>query len=104
MKKLLTCMLLLLLVTTSGYAGWKSDIATNQQRALDYISKLMYTAPNKVKRPALIRNKGWKSQRSLQEIESTMNRAEDMAKAGRADLIQLPEFKFNGETKQQRKY
>ncbi len=85
----------LLAAGSSAIAGWQSDIATNQNMAMNYISALQVN-PNAA-RPQLIVGEGWLSQRSLAEISAAMSRAEQLAHAGRPDLIVMPQFQYGAE-------
>lgn len=84
-----------ILAGSSAIAGWQSDIATNQNMAMNYISALQVN-PNAA-RPQLIVGEGWQSQRSLAEISAAMSRAEQLARAGRPDLIVIPQFQYGAE-------
>ncbi|MBV5327414.1 MAG: hypothetical protein JZU65_07225 [Chlorobium sp.] len=95
MKKAILTVLLFVAMAGSGNAGWQSDIATNQNMATNYISELQVN--RNAKRPQLIEGAGWQSQRSLGEINSAMSRAEQLARSGRPDLIQIPVFKYGAE-------
>ena len=93
MKKLIMAGIILL--ATNSWAGWQSDIATNQNLATNYISELRVNPA--AQRPQLIQNSGWQSQRSLAEIYSAMDRAEQLSRAGRPDLIERPQFQYGVE-------
>ena len=72
-------------------AGWQSDVAQNETRALWYINELRISPKNLV-RPKLIPSQGWQGQRANREMEAAMDRAERLALSGRGDLIEVPVF------------
>lgn len=94
-KAILAVMFLVAMAGAPALAGWQSDIATNQTRATSYISELQVN--RNAKRPQLIVNNGWQSQRSLGEISAAMDQAEQLARAGRPDLIKVPQFQYGAE-------
>ncbi len=71
--------------------GWRQAIAINQDRAITYISKLMYK--QQVARPAFIKVDGWQAEKAMHEVMSAIEVAEDMRAAGRHDLIIPPLFR-----------
>lgn len=89
----ITMLLALQVFSIPAIAGWQSDVAENQNRALWYINELRISPKNLV-RPKLIPAQGWQGARANEEMEGAMDRAERLAKSGRGDLIEMPVFQY----------
>lgn len=90
-----TALLLALhLISIPAIAGWQSDVTENQNRALWYINELRISPTNLV-RPKLIPVQAPQGARANEEMEGAMDRAERLAKSGRADLIEMPVFQYS---------
>lgn len=99
LQRTVVASILLLVVASTAFGGWKADVTTNQLRAKQYIAKLKAGEyPDSLTRPRLKRNKTWKSKQSRKEILEAMNEAEALARAGKPHLIEEPVFQYNGLT------
>ncbi len=86
------------------YAGWKEKIVKNQKKAITYISALKSGAdPNKLKRPVLRRDKKAKANIANRKIRKAMVGAEALARSGKHDLIEIPDFKNKLDSKEKKK-
>lgn len=86
--------LTVLLFGSSVYGGWKSKIATNQIKATEYIIRLQKGAdPDKISRPSLRRVNKATAKAANREIREAMAQAERLARAGKRNLIDAPEFR-----------
>jgi hypothetical protein len=84
-----------LFLSSPLYAGWKEKVTSNQILASEYIQKLQAGAdPAKVERPHLRRIDNYKAKQARSEIIKAMDNAEKLARAGKHQLIELPEFSF----------
>jgi len=94
LSKLIIILALTLLSSLPSYAGWKDKIVENQTKAINYISALQAGEdPDKLERPILRRDKKTKVNLANREIRKAMDEAEKLARAGKHQLIKLPEFK-----------
>lgn len=93
---LLVTLLVGLLLTSPAFGGWKEKIVFNQFKAVEYIEKLQNGAdPDKIERPYLRYDERAKANAANKEIRSAMEKAEELARQGRYDLIEIPEFKVD---------
>lgn len=89
----LVTLLVGLLLTSPAFGGWKDKIVFNQFKALEYIEKLQNGAdPDIIERPYLRYDERAKANSANKEIRAAMERAEELARQGRHDLIEIPEF------------
>ena len=101
MKKLLKLLIAIGIIfnflTLPVHAGWKETVTNNQVKAIEYITQLKDGAdPDSHTRPTLTRENRFKAKRSVQEINQAMDDAEALARAGKAELLQEPEFVYKG--------
>ena len=84
-----------LLFSFPAYAGWKEKIVENQLKAVEYIQKLKSGAdPDDIERPTLRRDSKAKANAANREIREAMEKAEEYARAGKYDSIEIPDFRF----------
>jgi len=98
-KKIVIAIAALLLSSASeqsAFANCKEDIVEIQNKALNYITDLQISSDNIKKRPKLPSMTTCKKEVALEEAKAAMDRAEKLAKAGKNDMIKLPEFKYDG--------
>jgi len=89
--------IVLLFLITPVYGGWKEVVTKNQIKATEYISQLKSGAdPDSLTRPKLKRGNKAKSKKSHREILKAMDEAETLARSGKHDLIEKPEFFYKG--------
>ena len=104
MKTILGWVIVLMVVLqvslSSVYGAPKHKITNNQLKAKEYIAQLRAGAkPENLTRPHLRRSDKYKSKQSNKEIREAMTRAEDLARAGKSNLIQEPVFRIPGLSK-----
>lgn len=99
LKKSLFMATVILLLQSSAWANCKEDVATLQNKALDYITELQISSDNIKKRPTFPSMTTCKKELALEEARAAMDRAEKLAKAEKNDMIKLPEFKYDGSEK-----
>ena len=85
-------------LSSTVYGGFKETITQNQVKAAEYITQLKAGAdPDTLTRPQLRRNqKDFKAKQSVKEINKAMDEAESLARDGKHDLIQKPDFNYEG--------
>jgi len=101
MKKLLKLLIAIGIIfnflTLPVHAGWKETVTNNQMKATEYITQLKDGAnPDSLTRPTLRRKNHFKAKRSYREVNEAMDDAEALARAGKADQIEEPEFVYKG--------
>jgi hypothetical protein len=97
LKWLIAIGIILNFLSSPVQGGWKQTVTNNQLKATEYINQLKTGAdPNSLTRPTLRRKNNFRAKRSQQEINKAMDDAEALARAGKPDLIKVPEFAYKG--------
>lgn len=97
LSQLLAVAAAVLILAAPLYAAWKEKVTRNQLKAREYIQKLMDGAdPAEVQRPHLRYDDNFEAKRSLKEVVRAMDEAEELARAGKHQLIEQPEFHYKG--------
>ena len=85
---------IVLLFGGSVYGGWKNKVVSNQVRAAEYIIELQKGVnPGKLERPAIRRDEKASAKAANREVKEAMDRAEKIARSGKHQLIENPQFK-----------
>ena len=85
---------IVLLLGSSVYGGWKNKVVSNQVKAAEYIIKLQKGVnPGKLKRPTIRRDQKPSAKAANREVKEAMDRAEKLARSGKHQLIESPQFK-----------
>jgi hypothetical protein len=72
----------------SAYAGWKNIVADNEKRAAEYISLLKAGAdPGSIERPSMRHADKFQAKKQQRRFYQAMDRAEELARAGRHEQI-----------------
>ncbi|BHH82281.1 hypothetical protein [Desulforhopalus sp. 52FAK] len=74
--------------------AWKNKIVNNQFKVANYIVQLQNGAnPDKISRPTLRRDKRSAANAANRELREAMDAAEELARAGKPELIKPPSFR-----------
>jgi hypothetical protein len=93
--RLLAGIVIFFFLSSPLYAGWKEKVTSNQILASEYIQKLKSGAdPARIERPHLRRIDNFRAKQARSEIIKAMEKAEKLARAGKHQLIEQPEFTF----------
>ncbi len=85
---------IILSFSSPAHAFWKNKIVKNQIKAVEYIQELRNGAdPDEITRPTLRRDRKARAQAPNRELKVAIAKAERLARAGRHDRIEIPEFK-----------
>ena len=85
---------IVLLLGSSVYGGWKNKVVSNQVKAAEYIINLQKGVhPGKLKRPTIRRDEKASAKAANREVKEAMDRAEQLARSGKHQFIETPQFK-----------
>lgn len=94
-RGLLMIGLILQLTSLPAQAYWKAKVAINEKNAAEYIEKLKSGAdPDSVRRPTMRFIEKIQAKNEQKRFHQAMDEAEELARAGKPELIQDLELKY----------